>query len=94
MLDISSETFNLIEGFFWLFLGMVTFIVYLKIHEKFKTLALFSIIVLVTFGLSDFFQVFLGSFLQPHLWWLFLWKVIDVIGFVIIFVWYLVLRLR
>jgi len=93
--SISSESFNLIEGFFWIFLGIACLIVsYFKVYRLYKNILLFSVFILITFGISDFFQVVYGSFLVPGMEWLFIWKIINVIGLCIIFVWYLILRNR
>ncbi len=54
--NISTEYFNLIEGCFWVILGFACFILYFKAKTKYKTLALFSAFVLITFGISDFFK--------------------------------------
>lgn len=92
--NLSSEYFNLIEGGFWVILGFVCLAIYFKIKSSYKTLVLFSSFVLVTFGISDFFQVAYGSFLVSGMEWLFVWKIVDVIGLCIICLWYLILRIR
>lgn len=92
--NLSSELFNTIEGFFWIILGVVGLWCYLKLEIKFKTWALFTAVVLFTFGISDFVQVFYGSFFQPHLLWLFIWKIVDVVGLVVSIIWYILIRLR
>ena len=92
--NLSSEMFNSIEGFFWIILGMVMRWCYLNLKSKFKTWALFSAVVLFTFGISDFVQVLYGSFLQPHLLWLLIWKIINVAGLVLSIFWYILIRLK
>lgn len=92
--NISTEYFNLIEGCFWVILGFACFIIYFKAKTKYKKLALFSAFVLITFGISDFFQVVYGSFLLPNMEWLFVWKIVDVIGLCAMFLFYLIIRIR
>jgi hypothetical protein len=91
--NLTSAQFNFLEGCFWVLLGLVSSWVCGRVSNEYKKLGYFSAFVLITFGISDFVQVLYGSFLQPHLWWLFAWKVISVIGLVAIVVWYLILRL-
>ncbi len=92
--NLSSEMFNSVEGLFWIILGVVGWWCNFKLERKFKMWALFSSMVLVTFGISDFVQVFYGSFFQPHLLWLLIWKVIGVAGLVVSIIWYILIRLR
>ncbi len=91
---MSSEQFNSVEGIFWLVLGVTSFICAIYIHQRYKKLALFLGVVFSTFGASDFLQVAYGSFFQPGLGWLFLWKILDVIGMVCALFWYIRLRSR
>ena len=92
--NLSSEQFNLIEGCFWISLGVVCIILYFKTKSLYKKLALFSAFILITFGVSDFVQVALGSFFEPGMYWLYIWKIANVIGLISIVGWYLILRLR
>ena len=91
--NLTSETFNLIEGSFWIGLGIICLAAYLKIKGPYKPLSLFATFILITFGISDFIQVALGSFLQPGMSWLFVWKILDVIGLILVIIWYVCLRL-
>lgn len=91
---LSPEYFNVIEGSFWVVLGAVCLVIYFKVSKIYSTLALFSAITLLTFGLSDFFEVAYGSFLVSGMEWLLMWKIVNVIGLCAIFVWYLALRLK
>jgi Ca2+/Na+ antiporter len=92
--SLSSEHFNLAEGTFWIILGAMCLVAYFKVNSKYKKIALFSTFVLVTFGISDYAQVAFGSFFQPGMEWLYLWKIIDVVGLFVIVTWYLILRTR
>ena len=92
--NLSSEYFNFFEGVFWFLLGLVCITLFFKTSKPYKSLALFSALVLITFGISDFFQVIYGSFLVLGMEWLFVWKIVDVLGLVLIFLWYLKLRLK
>lgn len=91
---MTTEYFNLIEGVFWLCLGIVSLFMYFKVEKKYQSLALFSVLIFCTFGVSDFFQAVYGSFLIQGMEWLFIWKIIDVIGLCAIPLWYLILRIR
>lgn len=92
--NFSPELFNLIEGSFWVTLGLICVVVYFKTIKPYKTLALFSVLILIPFGASDFFEAYYGSFLVSGMEWLFIWKIADVFGLCVIFIWYLFLRIR
>ena len=93
-ISIPSEQFNLVEGIFWIILGMGAAVFYYYCSTKYKKISAFTAFILITFGISDFFQVVYGSFLVPGMEWLLIWKVIDVIGLFTIFTWYLILRIK
>lgn len=92
--NLTSEQFNFIEGIFWIVLGFVCLIIYLRFKNLNKSFVLFSVFVLTTFGISDFLQVVYGSFLVPGMEWLFVWKIVDVIGLFGILFWYINLRIK
>jgi hypothetical protein len=92
--DITYEQFNLIEGVFWVLLGIIVFTVYFFCSREYRVLVIAASVVFITFGISDFFEVAYGSFFQPEMKWLIFWKIIDVIGLLSVIVWYLVLRTR
>lgn len=75
-------------------MGIVSFILYRRVHRRYARISIVAGIVLVLFGFSDFCEVLFGSFLQPGMTWLFVWKIVGVIGLASIIVWYLLLRLR
>ena len=93
MLYDSFDYFNFAEGCFWIFLGIVALYSYQKFASLYRRLSAFSALVFITFGVSDFVQVVLGSFLVPGMEWLLLWKIIDVVGICVGVAWYLYLRL-
>ncbi len=92
LLDISPEYFNWIEGSFWLFLSIICFLFCLKVSKPYRQLGIFSGLILFTFGISDYLEVAYGSFLVTGMEWLFIWKLLNVIGIFIIVCWYLKLR--
>jgi hypothetical protein len=89
---IFADQFNSLEGLFWIVLGIFTMVTIAYVPLRYKPLALFSTVTLVAFGTSDFLQVFYGSFFEPGLEWLLVWKISNVMALVTIFVWYIILR--
>ncbi len=87
-------TFNLWEALFWVVLGVVSFVLLNFTSQEFKKLEIFSGCVLVLFGVSDFVESQVGSFFEQGLGWLFIWKVLGVIGLTYSIIWYLWIRLR
>lgn len=85
--------FNLIEGTFWIFLSAVSFVLSKKLRQRYRVITLISSGAFLLFGISDLLEAQLGSFLEPHLWWLFLWKIVIVGIFFLIIAWYFKLRL-
>ncbi len=95
MLSVTSlENFNWIEGSFWFLLSLICIALFLKVNRSYRSLAMFAFVVLFTFGLSDFLEAVYGSFLVAGMEWLYIWKIIDVIGLCVVVVWYLKLRLE
>jgi hypothetical protein len=92
--NIPPEHFNVIEGCFWMALGLACLVIYVYVPNKYKRVAIFSVLTLITFGLSDFFEAIYGSFLIPGMEWLYIWKIVDVIGLCGIFIWYMILRIK
>ena len=89
---ILADQFNSLEGLFWLTLGILTAVASAYVPLRYKALALFSTVTLVAFGMSDFLQVLYGSFFEPGLEWLLVWKISNAMGLMVIFVWYIILR--
>jgi hypothetical protein len=73
------ELFNLVEGLWWIGLG-VWLMSFAAISKCYKT-ALASILIL--FGISDFVEMATGAWWQP--WWLLAWKGLCVaVGIILI----------
>ena len=92
--DISFQLFNTIEGCVWVAMGVVCFILSRRVHRRYARISTVAGSLLVVFGFSDFCEVLFGSFFQPGMTWLFVWKIAGVTGLASIIVWYLLLRLR
>lgn len=88
------DYFNLLEGTFWVVLGVMSLFIYRKVNKVYGRLTLFSAFIFITFAISDFVQAVYGSFLVEGMEWLLLWKIVDVIGLCVIPVWYVILRIR
>ncbi len=91
---LSYVAFNQIEGVLWIFLGLVALVLYRVIPREYKKLSIFSAGVLIMFGLSDFAEVRFGSFFEPGMWWLFVWKILGVVGLATTAIWYLALGVK
>ena len=85
--------FNLREGVFWIILAVILFISYKKVPADYKRISFVSAVIVLLFGISDFLEIEVGNFLEPSLWWLFVWKVLCIGGFAIIILWYFWLRI-
>ena len=85
---LSFETFNQIEGTFWILLGLAALISWIYLDNNYKKITLVSSIILILFGISDFMEVKFGSFLDPNLLWLLSWKVAGVTGLLLIGIWF------
>ena len=92
--NISFQLFNIIEGCMWVAMGVVCLILFRRVHRRYAKISIVAGIVLILFGFSDFCEVLFGSFLQPGMIWLFVWKIVGVTGLASIILWYLLLRLR
>ena len=60
--------FNLVEGFWWLGLGIG--LLFIPTVSKYHKAALATILIL--FGMSDFVEMSTGAWWRP--WWLLAWK--------------------
>lgn len=89
----SYAKFNLSEGLFWIVLGIFSIALFSFIPKKYHKLCLSAGIILITFGISDFVEIGAGGFLSGQ-WWLLLWKIIDIVGLILVICWYLRLRLK
>jgi uncharacterized membrane protein len=90
----SFTRFNLYEGTFWIFLGIVSFMLKKKLPKKYSSITLVATWVFILFGISDYVEVQMGGFLYPTIYWLLAWKVACVVGMVFVVGWYFKLRLQ
>lgn len=89
----SFTRFNIFEGIFWLGLGIISLILNQTLAEKYRKLSLVSAVVFLLFGLSDFIEIKTAGFL-PDSPWLLIWKVANVVGIVVVIVWYFKIRVK
>ena len=68
------ELFNLVEGIFWIALGV--WILWTQHISASKHKSYLSII-LIIFGISDFVEMTTGVWWRP--WWLLIWKALCVV---------------
>lgn len=95
MLDFSFTDFNLLEGMFWVICAIVSFLTRHRIGSL--PYAFWHILSLdfFLFGISDFVEAYYPlSFLEHGGEWLFIWKLLCIIGFIGCFIWYLIIRIR
>jgi hypothetical protein len=75
-----NEIFNLVEGLWWIGLGVWLFFSRSLGHKHYKALIT---ITLILFGISDFVEMTTGAWWQP--WWLLVWKALCIgIGIILI----------
>jgi hypothetical protein len=86
--------FNLLEGLSWIGLGIISIILTKRVPKQYVRLALFSASVLVLFGISDFAEAKFGSFFEPGMIWLLVWKILCVVGLTVTIIWYLWIRIH
>lgn len=68
-------TFNLVEGVFWIVLGIEVLLGKLVTIIPYK----FAVgVILVIFGISDFVEISTEAWWQP--WWLLVWKGLCIVG--------------
>ena len=82
-----EKTFNLIEMFIWLIVGIAFFASRFRQSNHYKKLTFLLAVTYIAFGLSDGVEVNTGAWWQP--WWLLLWKIQCVIIFAISLTYYL-----
>ncbi|MEA1925635.1 MAG: hypothetical protein U9M90_00110 [Patescibacteria group bacterium] len=90
LLDLNFKTFNFIEGIYWLFLGIFVLTLLKIIPRKYKKLALFTSLILVLFGITDFIEINTGAYWMP--WWLLIWNIFCISGLILSLVWYIKLK--
>ncbi len=78
---------NIIEGIFWLFVGLLFLAPACRAGEMHRRFCLFGALVFIIFGLSDFYEAQTGAWWEP--WWLILWNAVCNIGIAVIIIWYI-----
>ncbi|MHC4758076.1 MAG: hypothetical protein ACYTE8_05425 [Planctomycetota bacterium] len=91
VMDIHSQ-FNLIEGIFWITVGVLIFVYSFKAKVLVHNIYYIGSILLIGFGLSDFVEIQSGAWWQP--WWLLVWKGGCLAGFAVLGTWYYILIKR
>ncbi len=93
-MELSFETFNILEGVFWIACAAVALLVAGRV-PRFLSLARAAAVLLVAFGISDFVEISLStSFLDDGNEWLLVVKVGCIVGLVLCFFRYVMLRIR
>jgi len=88
----THSSFNLVEGLFWIILAFFVWGRSFKVKYIFQKLYLTCGILLIAFGCSDFVEMKTEAWWRP--WWLLVWKGGCLAGFVILGVWYYVIKKR
>jgi len=91
---MESSTFNLLEGIWWVSLGLMVLTLRFFASPRYRPLTLVTTCLLVLFGISDFLQVAYGSFLVPGMEWLWYFKISNAVGLCVMIGWYLWLRAK
>lgn len=86
-------TFNLIEGIFWILLGIIAALRFFAIGAKYKKLAPTAAAILILFGISDFAEIAVEESFLDSLTWLWWWKIAGIMGIIVVIAWYIKLRL-
>lgn len=94
MINDSYVAFNLIEGLFWIALGIALLGFYCRVDLYERRFVLVQGANLFLFGVSDIVEASIGSFFEPGLEWLFVWKALHVILLVVAIPWYVVIRFQ
>ncbi|XLQ20148.1 MAG: hypothetical protein ACKUBY_00005 [Candidatus Moraniibacteriota bacterium] len=90
LLDLDFKTFNFIEGVYWLSLGIFVVTLSKIIPCKYKRLALFTFLILIFFGFTDFIEIKTGAYWTP--WWLLTWNAFCILGLILALAWYIKIR--
>jgi hypothetical protein len=89
---MSYEVFNILEGLWWIACGFVC-VLLAQQSPLYNKCALSAGVLFILFGVSDFGEVLWGSFFEPGMEWLLVWKMVNVIGLLGVFGWYIAVRL-
>ncbi|MEN8252016.1 MAG: hypothetical protein ABFQ53_00330 [Patescibacteria group bacterium] len=90
LFDLDFRTFNLVEGIYWVSLGIFVLTLSKIISSKYQKLTLFASGTLILFGLSDFIEISTGAYWEP--WWLLALNIFCILGLIVSFIWYIKLR--
>ena len=88
--ELGFELFNLLEGFTWLALALFVLTASQLISKKYKCAALFTVVILALFSVSDFLEVTTGAYWQP--WWLLGLNSLCILGIVGALAWFAHIR--
>ncbi|MDO8600034.1 MAG: hypothetical protein Q7R73_00230 [bacterium] len=91
---MSYFMFNILEAAFWVGLGCAVLLLRNIKIGIYRQLAIFAFFIFLLFGVSDVLEIYVGNFFEPEMYWLLVWKVLNVIAIIGVFIWYFVLRLR
>lgn len=90
--ELTYFWFNLIEGVFWIVLGLVSAYMGRKYGTRaLQRLSICTCVTLLLFGISDFVEIYTDGFIG-HDTWLFVWKGICVAMLIMEVLWYVRLR--
>jgi hypothetical protein len=84
--------FNFVEGLFWIILAILIGTRSFKAAPILQKIYFAAGIILLAFGCSDFVEMRTGAWWRP--WWLLVWKGGCLTGFVLLLVWYYLLKKR
>ena len=91
---LSFTAFNLLEGTFWIFCGILSYVAPHFIHDMSERFWKVLTLNFVLFGLSDYVEAYYPvSFLDKGGEWLYAWKILCIIGFVGCLIWYIAKRI-
>lgn len=83
-IDPTFVLLNRIEAGFWIVIGIVIALV--GIHKaRRRGFGVIAAATFFVFGLSDLVETRTGAWWRP--WWLFAWKTVCVLNFLLLFVW-------
>ena len=95
MFEIDFHTFNLLEGIFWIALSfVVVFYSYNELPDRYRFLSAYTATTLFIFGLTDFLENYVGSFLTHGNQWLFVLKALIVLAQVVAIFMFIRMRMK
>jgi hypothetical protein len=84
--------FNIFEGIFWIGMGIQCVVLSKMMDKEYYNISIFSASAFSFFGISDFLEIKTGALFG--IWWLMAWKIVSLLAFVVIFIWYIKLRIK